>query len=137
MLIWNKLEGMNLCSIGINNPVFINDGLCSCYKMLWRKCKELWFSKYIHAFWVSNDTLRLSLTESGHVHFGRFSDKFCRSINTFFQVALYFLLLILTVDSYILLFMRLCLSAQECAHPMGKLWLVLVVVKLECLLISF
>ena len=30
----NKLKGMNLCLIGINNPVFINDSLSSCYKML-------------------------------------------------------------------------------------------------------
>ena len=59
---------MNLCSIGINNPVFINDSLCSYYKMLWRKCKKLWSSKYIHAFWVSNGTLRLKLTASGPVH---------------------------------------------------------------------
>ena len=52
-----------------------------------------------------------------------FTDKFCRSINRFFQVALYFLLLILTVDSYFVLFMRLCFSAQECAHLMGKILL--------------
>ena len=64
----NKLKGMNLCSIGINNPVFINDSLCSYYKMLWRKCKKLWSSKYIHAFWVSNGTLRLKITENGRVH---------------------------------------------------------------------
>ena len=70
-LIWknkNKLKGMNLCSVGINNPVFINDSLCSYYKMLWRKCKKLWSSKYIHAFWVSNGTLRLKITENGRVH---------------------------------------------------------------------
>ena len=36
--------------------------------MLWRKCKKFWSSKYIHAFWVSNDTLRLKLTQSGRVH---------------------------------------------------------------------
>ena len=30
----NKLKGMNLCSVGINNPVFINDSLCLYYKML-------------------------------------------------------------------------------------------------------
>ena len=71
-LIWknkNKLKGMNLCSVGINNPVFINDSLCSYYKMLWRKCKKLWSSKYIHAFWVSNGTLRLKLTENGRFIF--------------------------------------------------------------------
>ena len=33
-----------------------------------RKCKKLWSSKYIHAFWVSNGTLRLKLTENGRVH---------------------------------------------------------------------
>ena len=64
----NKLKGMNLCLVGINNPVFINDSLCSYYKMLWRTCKKLWSSKYIHANWVSNGTLRPNLTESGRVH---------------------------------------------------------------------
>ena len=52
-----------------------------------------------------------------------FTDKFRQTINRFFQVALYFLLLILTVDSYFALFMRLCFSAQECAHLMGKILL--------------
>ena len=52
-----------------------------------------------------------------------FTDKFCRSTNRFFQVAIYFLLLVLTVDSYFLLFMRLCFSAQECARLMGKILL--------------
>ena len=36
--------------------------------MLWQKCKKLWSGKYIHAFWVPNDTLRLKLTENGCVH---------------------------------------------------------------------
>ena len=64
----NKLKGMNLCSIGINIPVFINDSPCSYYKMLWQKCKKLWSNKYIHAFWMSNGILRLKLTASGRVH---------------------------------------------------------------------
>ena len=46
-----------------------------------------------------------------------FTDKFCRPINRYLQVALYLLLLILIVDSYFALFMRLYLSAQECAKP--------------------
>ena len=50
-----------------------------------------------------------------------FTDKFRRSINRFFQVALCILLLILTIDSYSLLFMRLCFSAQECAHLMWRI----------------
>ena len=52
-----------------------------------------------------------------------FTDKFRRPINRFLQVALYFLLLILIIDSYFALFMRLCLSGQECAHLMGKILL--------------
>ena len=70
-LIWknkNKLKGMNLCPIGINNPVFINDSFCSYYKMIWQKNKKIWSSKHIHVFWVFNSTLRLKLTASGHVH---------------------------------------------------------------------
>ena len=63
----NKLKGMNLCSTGVNNPVFINS-LCSYHKMLWRTCKKLWSNKYIHAFWVSYGILRLKLTVSGRVH---------------------------------------------------------------------
>ena len=61
----NKLERMNICLIVFNNPVCINDSLCSYYKMLWIKCKKLWSNKYIHAFWVSNDILRLKLNTSG------------------------------------------------------------------------
>ena len=52
-----------------------------------------------------------------------FTDKFRQSTNRFFQVALCFLLLILTVDSYFVLFTRLCFSAQECANLMGKILL--------------
>ena len=52
-----------------------------------------------------------------------FTNKFRRSTNRFFQVALCFLLLILTVDSYFVLFMRLCFNAQEFAHLMGKILL--------------
>ena len=50
-----------------------------------------------------------------------FTEKLRRPINRSLQVALYFLLLTLIVDSYFALFMRFCLSAQECAHLMGKI----------------
>ena len=50
-----------------------------------------------------------------------FTDKFRRPINRVLQVTLYFLLGILIVDSYFALFVRLCLSGQECAHLMGKI----------------
>ena len=52
-----------------------------------------------------------------------FTDKFRRSANRFFQVAQRFLLFILKVDSYFVLFMRLCFSSQKCAHLIGKILL--------------
>ena len=52
-----------------------------------------------------------------------FTDKFRRSTNRFFQISLCSLLLILTVDSYFVLFTRLCFTAQECANLMGKILL--------------
>ena len=48
-----------------------------------------------------------------------FTEKFRRPTNRLLKVTLYFLLLILIVDSYFGLFMRLCLSA----HLMGKILL--------------
>ena len=60
-----KLKGMNLCSTCVNNPVFINDSVCSYYKVLWQKCKKRRSNKFIRAFRVSSGTLRLKLTASG------------------------------------------------------------------------
>ena len=61
-----KLKGLDLSSIGINSPVFINDSLCRYYKNLWAKCKKLWLNKFIHGFWTSNGSIRLKLTETGN-----------------------------------------------------------------------
>ena len=52
---------MNLSSIGITTPVYINNILCSYYKMLWRKCKKLQSGKFIHAFRLSNGSINLKI----------------------------------------------------------------------------
>ena len=52
-----------------------------------------------------------------------FTKKFLRPTNRFLQIVLYLLLLILIDDLYFVLFMRLCFSAQKCAHLMGKILL--------------
>ena len=52
-----NLKGMDLTSLGISSPVFINDSLCQYYKM--RKCKKLLTNKFIGSFWVSNGSIRL------------------------------------------------------------------------------
>ena len=59
---------MDLTSIGINNPVYINDSLCMYYKMLWRKCKSLRTNKLIHSFWVTNGSIRLRTAENGRTN---------------------------------------------------------------------
>ena len=46
-----KIEKSKLSSLGIKTPVFINDSLCSYYKMLWSKYRKLSLNKLIHAFW--------------------------------------------------------------------------------------
>ena len=49
-LLKKVLKGMNLSSLGINSTVYINDSLCTCYKMLWGKCRKLLLNKYIYSF---------------------------------------------------------------------------------------
>ena len=59
---------MDLTSIGINNPVYINDCLCTYYKMLWRKCKSLQMNKLIHSFWAMNGSIRLRTVENSRAN---------------------------------------------------------------------
>ena len=53
-----KLKDMDLTSIGINNPVYINDSLC----------KSLRMNKLIHSFWVTNGSIRLRTAENGRTN---------------------------------------------------------------------
>ena len=62
------LKGMNLSSLSINSAVYINDSLCTYYKMLWGKCRKLLLNKYIHSFWVTNGTIKLKTVENGRVY---------------------------------------------------------------------
>ena len=59
---------MKLSSIGITTPVYINDSLSSYYKRLWRKCRKLWSSKFIHTFWVSNGSIKLKIADNDRVY---------------------------------------------------------------------
>ena len=63
-----KLKGKNLTSLGINTPVYINDSLCIYYKKLWAKCKKLHNNKLICAFWVSNGSIKLKVSENDNMH---------------------------------------------------------------------
>ena len=37
--------------------IFINESLCSYYKMLWNKCKKLWGKKLIYTYFTSNGNI--------------------------------------------------------------------------------
>ena len=63
-----NLKNLNVSSLTIKNPVFINDSFCSYYKMLWSKCKKLSSTRSIHAFWVSNGFIRLRIGENDRVN---------------------------------------------------------------------
>ena len=66
--VTKNLKNLNLSSLGIKNPLFINDSLFSYYKMLWGKCKNLSSNKSTHAFWVSNGSIRLKIGENDRVN---------------------------------------------------------------------
>ena len=63
-----KVKGKNLTSLGINKPTYINNSLCTYYKKLWAKCKNLHDNQVIHAFWISNGLIKLKVLETGNVH---------------------------------------------------------------------
>ena len=67
-LLKKGLKGINLSSLGINSVVYINDSLCTCYKMLWGKCRKLLLNKYFHSFWVTNGTVKLKTVENEPVY---------------------------------------------------------------------
>ena len=65
--VTKDLKNLHLSGLGIKNPVFINDSLCSYYKMPWSTCKKLSSNKSIDAFWVSNGSIRLKIGENDWV----------------------------------------------------------------------
>ena len=67
-LLKKDLKCMNLSSLGIKSVVYINDSLCTYFKMLWGKCRKPLSNKYIHSFWVTNGTIKLKTVENGGVY---------------------------------------------------------------------
>ena len=61
-------KGVNLSLLSINSTVYINDSLCTYFKMLWCKCRKLLSNKYIHFFWVTNGTIKLKTIANGRVY---------------------------------------------------------------------
>ena len=51
-----------------DTAIFMNESLCSYYKMLWNKCKKLWEKKLIYKYFTSNGNIRYRIRENGNVH---------------------------------------------------------------------
>ena len=62
------LKCMDLSSIGMRYPMYINEGLRKQYKMLWRKYKKLCANKFIHPFRVSNGPIILKLSDNERLY---------------------------------------------------------------------
>ena len=63
-----RSEGYELIILSINSSVYLNDSLCTDYKILRGKCRKLLLNKYIYSFRVTNGTIKLTTVENGRVH---------------------------------------------------------------------
>ena len=58
--------------------IFINENLCSYYKILWNTCKKLWEKKLIQTYFTSNGNIQYRIREKGmfiHLHMLGFKKK--------------------------------------------------------------
>ena len=65
-----KLKNLSNEELGVetNSKVFVNESLCTYYKLLWSQCKLLWNDKMIFAFWTTNGSLKLKFRQDDCVH---------------------------------------------------------------------
>ena len=67
MVFKEKVEGMDLLSLGIRGNIFINNSLCKYYKLLWKKYKACSQTNIFTPF-GTYDTVRLKTVENGWRH---------------------------------------------------------------------
>ena len=58
-----ELKSLKFESMTINNPIFINDSLCTYYNELRAKCKWVWMNKIIRSFCVSYELIKMKVFE--------------------------------------------------------------------------
>jgi len=58
-----KLKDLNCEDVGFTSDtkLYINNSLCSYYKLLWSRSKKLYTNKKIHSFFTSNGTVKIRL----------------------------------------------------------------------------
>ena len=62
----NKLKDISMEELGFTpgTKIFINESLCSYYKVLWSKSKQLFLKKKIAAFYTTNGTVKIRIREN-------------------------------------------------------------------------
>ena len=65
-----SLKKVKQSDVGLSGetPLFINESLCSYYKGLWNKCKELWNEKLLYPYFTINGNVKYTLREGGKVY---------------------------------------------------------------------
>ena len=61
-----ELRKLDMKEIGFpeDDPIFVNQGLCTYYRMLWSKVKRLHSLKGISSFYVSGGTVKIKISEN-------------------------------------------------------------------------
>ena len=62
-----ELRKLDMKEIGFpeDNPIFVNQSLCTYYRVLWSKAKRLHSLKRISSFYVSGGTVKIKISENG------------------------------------------------------------------------
>ena len=61
-----ELRKLDMKEIGFpeDNPIFVNQSLCTYYRVLWSKAKRLHSLKRISSFYVSGGTVKIKISEN-------------------------------------------------------------------------
>ena len=61
-----NLRKLEMKEIGFpeDNPIFVNQSLCTYHRVIWSKAKRLHFLKRISSFYVSGGTVKIKISEN-------------------------------------------------------------------------
>ena len=61
-----ELRKLDMKEIGFpeDNPIFVNQSLCTYYRVLWSKAKRLHSLKRISSFYMSGGTVKIEISEN-------------------------------------------------------------------------
>ena len=81
-----ELRKLDIKEIGFpeDNPIFVNESLCTYYRALWSKAKRLHYLKRISSIYVSGGTVKIKISENSLplpiTHVNDFKENFLRFI---------------------------------------------------------